>query len=161
MKKYIQIGKRLKYLRLEIMKFKSQRELAVFLGVYKGTIARYESGERLLSIHLCIILIKVFSINPNWLLFGHGKFFIEFDVNKNLFDPNFIGRRLKYAPKKIAGVSSQIAFSKLFEVSNISMALYQTDKEAIPTHILLKLHNLYGVSAIWFLFGIDERFCKV
>ena len=64
-------GQRIAKLRTE--RAMSQQQLAQMLGVKRSVISYYESGERLPSFDVLIIMSKVFCVSTDYLLKGHNK----------------------------------------------------------------------------------------
>lgn len=157
MNKFNTIGKRLAFIRLEVMKLASQRELAVFFDVSKGSISKYEKDERLLPLKFYIILYNFYNINPNWLLLGEGSLTLNLDIDINSIAFKSIGDRFLHIRIEIAKISSQMEFSKILEIASTSVFLYENDKATTPTHVFLKFHIKYGVNFIWFLFGVGDK----
>lgn len=65
----IEVGRRLTEIRGE----KSQEEFAKWLGpsvVHKNTLARYERGERDLSMKFMLALNMLLGVNPAWVILG-------------------------------------------------------------------------------------------
>lgn len=79
-------GKRLRYYR-ESKKY-TQEKLASIIGVSKGMISLYESGERSPSVTSIIAICRALEITPNELLdFSEGSFVVaedddEYDIEK-------------------------------------------------------------------------------
>ncbi len=65
---YKAIGERVRDLRKQ--KGWGQEKLGEYLGVEKGTISKYETGETRLSIEAIITLAKLFEVSTNFLLTG-------------------------------------------------------------------------------------------
>ena len=51
----------------------SQQQLAQMLGVKRSVISYYESGDRLPSFDVLVIMSKVFSVSTDYLLLGQDK----------------------------------------------------------------------------------------
>lgn len=62
------VGERLKKIRGNL----SQTAFAKALGVDRQSIARYESGDRVIDANFIFNLMAKFNIDPNWLLAGEG-----------------------------------------------------------------------------------------
>ena len=66
-----EFGQRIAKLRTE--RGMSQQQLAQMLGVKRSVISYYESGDRLPSFDVLIMLSKVFSVTTDYLLKGQDK----------------------------------------------------------------------------------------
>lgn len=62
------VGERLKKIRGNL----SQTAFAKALGVDRQSIARYESGDRVIDANFIFNLMAKFNTDPNWLLTGQG-----------------------------------------------------------------------------------------
>ncbi len=65
----LQVGERLKKVRGNL----SQTAFAKELGLDRQSIARYESGNRVIDANVIFILMVKFNIDPTWLLTGEGN----------------------------------------------------------------------------------------
>jgi len=66
----IEIGERVRYARVEILKMK-QHQFATKLGVTRGAVANWEKGKGVKSDNL-LAICRRFSISIEWMLIGRG-----------------------------------------------------------------------------------------
>lgn len=63
-----EIGDRLRAVRGD----ESQEAFAAKFGVHRNTIARWESGDRPIDLHVLVQVMRSYGLSTNWMLFGEG-----------------------------------------------------------------------------------------
>ena len=130
----------------------------------RQSLAMMENGHSSPSMALVDSMIQNLHVHPQWILFGQGNIFFDFNVIDSNETAN-IGKRI--VELRVSLNISIKDFSKLLGMSRHILGLIETHGK-LPTHHVFPAHDVFdvfdviinkiGVSSNWFFFGIGCMF---